>query len=176
MGSKEQQKALLNQQLEQLGSITNSPSVNKTSIIAHASKYIEELKERIDKLNEDVSTSQPSHHDHEDALPEVTVETLEKGFIINVFSEKNCPGLLVSILEVFEELGLELLDARVSCSDCFRLEAVSDVRISISLFNLLPLLHFIFIFKFKYLFFSCLWKIEYFLYFLTASHFKFLFY
>ncbi|KAH0639018.1 hypothetical protein KY285_035604 [Solanum tuberosum] len=70
MGSKEQQKALLNQQLEQLGSITNSPSVNKTSIIAHASKYIEELKERIDKLNEDVSTSQPSHHDHEDALPE----------------------------------------------------------------------------------------------------------
>ncbi|KAL3328052.1 hypothetical protein AABB24_035622 [Solanum stoloniferum] len=70
MGSKEQQKALLNQQLEQLGSITNSPSVNKTSIIAHASKYIEELKETIDKLNEDVSTSQPSHHDHEDALPE----------------------------------------------------------------------------------------------------------
>ncbi|KAG5585055.1 hypothetical protein H5410_045489 [Solanum commersonii] len=140
MGSKEQQKALLNQQLEQLGSITNSPSinhyasppprgsdkVNKTSIISHASKYIEELKERIDKLNEDVSTSQPSHHDHEDALPEVTVETLEKGFIINVFSEKNYPGLLVSILEVFEELGLELLDARVSCSDCFRLEAVSD--------------------------------------------------
>lgn len=100
--------------------------MNKTSIIAHASKYIEELKERIDKLNEDVSTSQPYHHDHEDALPEVIVETLEKGFIINVFSEKNCPGLLVSILEVFEELGLELLDARVSCSDCFRLEAVSD--------------------------------------------------
>ncbi|KAK6779885.1 hypothetical protein RDI58_022069 [Solanum bulbocastanum] len=126
MGSKEQQKALLNQQLEQLGSITNSPSVNKTSIIAHASKYIEELKERIDKLNEDVSTSQPSQHDHEDALPEVTIQNLEKGFIINVFSEKNCPGLLVSILEVFEELGLELLDARVSCSDCFRLEAVSD--------------------------------------------------
>lgn len=27
MGSKEQKKALLNQQLEQLGSITNSPSV-----------------------------------------------------------------------------------------------------------------------------------------------------
>ena len=42
-------------------------------IIAHASKYIEELKERIDKLNEDVSTSQPYHHDHEDALPEVCI-------------------------------------------------------------------------------------------------------
>ncbi|XP_060202569.1 transcription factor bHLH61-like [Lycium barbarum] len=127
MGSKEQKKALLNQQLEQLGSITNSPSANKTSIIAHASKYIEELKERIDKLNEDVSTSQPSHdHDNEDSLPVVTVETLEKGFITNVFTEKNSPGLLVSILEAFEQLGLELSDARISCSDSFRLEAVSD--------------------------------------------------
>ncbi|KAK4342642.1 hypothetical protein RND71_038458 [Anisodus tanguticus] len=133
MGSKEQNKALLNQQLEQLGSITNSPSVNKTSIIAHASKYIEELKERIDKLNEDVSTSQPSHHNDQDYLPAVTVETLEKAFIINVYSKENCPGLLVSILEAFEELGLELSDARVSCSDSFRLEAVSDVRFSLSL-------------------------------------------
>ena len=56
------------------------------------------------------------------------METLEKGFQINVFSEKNCPGLLVSILEAFEELGLEVLDAKVSCSDNFRLEAVSEVR------------------------------------------------
>ncbi|XP_009617115.1 transcription factor bHLH61-like isoform X1 [Nicotiana tomentosiformis] len=128
MGSKDQKIALLNQHLEQLGSITNSPSVNKASIIVHASKYIEELKERIDKLNEDVSTSQPSHVDDENSLPLVTVETLEKGFLINVFSEKNCPGLLVSILEAFEELGLELSDARVSCSDSFRLEAVSETE------------------------------------------------
>lgn len=56
------------------------------------------------------------------------METLEKGFLINVISEKNCPGLLVSILEAFEELGLEVLDARVSCSDNFRLQAVSEVR------------------------------------------------
>lgn len=61
-------------------------------------------------------------------LQQVKVESLEKGFLINVFSEKNCPGLLVSILEAFEELGLEVLDARVSCSDNFRLEAVSEVK------------------------------------------------
>ncbi|OIT00246.1 PREDICTED: uncharacterized protein LOC109230419 [Nicotiana attenuata] len=128
MGSKDQKNALLNQHLEQLGSITNSPSVNKASIIVHASKYIEELKERIDKLNEDVSTSQPSHIDDENSLPLVTVETLEKGFLINVLSEKNCPGLLVSILEAFEELALELSDARVSCSDSFRLEAFSQAE------------------------------------------------
>lgn len=60
-------------------------------------------------------------------LQQVTVETLEKGFLINVYSEKNCPGLLVSILEAFERLGLEVLDARVSCSNNYRLEAVSEV-------------------------------------------------
>lgn len=61
------------------------------------------------------------------AVPlQVKVETLEGGFVINVFSEKNCPGLLVSVLEAFEELGLEVLDARVSCSHNFRLQAVSD--------------------------------------------------
>ncbi|TQD85994.1 hypothetical protein C1H46_028429 [Malus baccata] len=54
----------------------------------------------------------------------VTVETLEKGFLINVFSEKSCPGLLVSVLEAFEDLGLNVLEARVSCEDSFRLQAV----------------------------------------------------
>ncbi|GFY83836.1 hypothetical protein Acr_03g0006100 [Actinidia rufa] len=54
----------------------------------------------------------------------MTVDTLQKGFLINVFSEKNCPGLLVSILKAFEELGLDVLDASISCSDSFRLEAV----------------------------------------------------
>lgn len=85
---------------------------------------------------------------------QVTVETLEKGFVINVFSEKNCPGLLVSILEAFEELGLELSDARVSCSDSFRLEAVSEVR-----FLSLLLLFFLSI--------SCLWQ-KYFLLYIVS--------
>lgn len=61
---------------------------------------------------------------------QVTVQALERGFLINVFSEKNCPGLLVSILEAFELLALDVLDARVSCSDVFQLEAVGgEVRI-----------------------------------------------
>lgn len=51
--------------------------------------------------------------------------------MINVLSEKSCPGLLVSILEAFEELGLNVLEARVSCADTFRLQAVGgDVRFS----------------------------------------------
>ena len=46
------------------------------------------------------------------------------GFLINVFSDKSCPGLLVSILEAFDELGLSVLQATASCADTFRLEAV----------------------------------------------------
>ncbi|XP_022144010.1 uncharacterized protein LOC111013797 [Momordica charantia] len=57
---------------------------------------------------------------------EVNVESVERGFVINVYLERNSPGLLVRILEVFEKLGLEVLDATVSCSDSFQLQAVGE--------------------------------------------------
>ncbi|KAL3826185.1 hypothetical protein ACJIZ3_022214 [Penstemon smallii] len=108
---------------EQLRSVSNSTAVNKASIVVDASRYIEDLKERVHKLNQDVASLQSSSN-----LPalQVKVETLEKGFLINVFSEKNCPGLLVSILEAFQDLNLQVLDARASCSHNFSLQAISD--------------------------------------------------
>ncbi|XP_042052578.1 uncharacterized protein LOC121797875 isoform X2 [Salvia splendens] len=117
MSSRNKNKAALYHKFEKLRSASNSSSVNQASIVVDASRYIQELKERVETLNQDVASLQNST---------VKVETLEKGFLINVLSEKNCPGLLVSILEAFEELGLEVLDARVSCSHQFRLEAVSE--------------------------------------------------
>ncbi|CAA2966345.1 transcription factor bHLH61-like isoform X2 [Olea europaea subsp. europaea] len=123
MNSRKQKRAALYQQLR---SATNSTSVTTTSIVVDATRYIEELKEKVQKLNQDIATLQNSD-EQSSSLPMVTVETLEKGFLINVYSEKNCPGLLVSILEAFERLGLEVLDARVSCSNNYRLEAVSEV-------------------------------------------------
>ncbi|KAL4606419.1 hypothetical protein ACB092_09G101300 [Castanea dentata] len=122
MASREHKRAALNEKLQQLRAATNSNALNKASIIVDASKYINELKQKVERLNQDIGTSQSSKA--QNSLPAVTVETLERGFLINVFSEKNCPGLLVSILEAFEELGLEVLDARVSCSDIFQLQAV----------------------------------------------------
>ena len=62
---------------------------------------------------------------------QVTVETLgvQGSFLVNVFSDKSCPGLLVSVLEAFDELGLSVLQATASCADSFRLEAVGgEVR------------------------------------------------
>ncbi|XP_021299170.1 uncharacterized protein LOC110427865 isoform X2 [Herrania umbratica] len=122
MVSREHKRAALHEKLQLLRSITNSHALNKTSIIVDASKYIEELKQKVERLNQDIEAAQTSNH--QNPLPMVTVETLEKRFLINVFSEKSCPGLLVSILEAFEQLGLNVLEARVSCTDSFRLQAV----------------------------------------------------
>ncbi|XP_011019032.1 PREDICTED: transcription factor SCREAM2-like isoform X1 [Populus euphratica] len=120
MSSKKKKKAAL---YEKLRAATNSNAMNKTSIIVDASKYIGELKKKVDRLNHEIGTSSTPQNSLS-AVRQVTVETLEKGFLINVFSGKNCPGLLVSILEAFEELGLDVLDARVSCEDNFQLEAI----------------------------------------------------
>ncbi|XP_021621317.1 uncharacterized protein LOC110621365 isoform X2 [Manihot esculenta] len=117
MAPRKQKKAALYHKLQLLRDVTNSTSMNKTSIIVDASKYIGELKEKVERLNQEIGTSQ-------NQFPMVTVETLKKGFLINVLSEKNCPGLLVSILEAFEGLSLDVIDARVSCEDNFQLEAV----------------------------------------------------
>ncbi|KAB2092093.1 hypothetical protein ERO13_A02G005100v2 [Gossypium hirsutum] len=114
----------VHEQLQQLRSLTNSAAVNKTSIIVDASRYIEELKDKVDKMNQETATSSQASTSSQNPLPMVTVETLEKGFLINVFLQKNCPGLLVSILETFEELGLDVLEARVSCEESFKLEAI----------------------------------------------------
>ncbi|PON83226.1 Myc-type, basic helix-loop-helix (bHLH) domain containing protein [Trema orientale] len=118
--------AALHEKLHLLRSITNSHALNKTSIILDASKYIEDLKQKVQRLNQDIANAQSTSSNHDqNALPpvQVTVETLEKGFLVNVLSEKSCPGLLVSVLEAFEDLGLNVLEARVSCADSFRLQA-----------------------------------------------------
>ncbi|CAI0416202.1 unnamed protein product, partial [Linum tenue] len=99
---------------------------NRSSIIVDASNYIQQLKQKIEKLNHDIHNNNNINHTGQQ-LPVVTVETLEKkGFLINIFSGKNCPGLLVSVLEAFEDLGLNVVEARASCSDSFRLQAVGS--------------------------------------------------
>ncbi|PIN13346.1 hypothetical protein CDL12_14031 [Handroanthus impetiginosus] len=112
----------LHDKLQLLRSITHSHAMNDTSIVLDASNYIKELKQKVERLNEEVATAETSIHHN--LWPRVTVETLEKGFLVNVHSRKSCPGLLVSILATFEELGLNVLEARVSCADSFHLQAL----------------------------------------------------
>lgn len=116
-------RANLHEKLQLLRSITNSHAMNTTSIIVDASNYIEELKQKVERLKEDISSARSSS-DESSSWPKISVKTLEKGVLVNVYSGKSCPGLLVSVLEAFENLGLNVLEARVSCADSFHLQAV----------------------------------------------------
>lgn len=62
-------------------------------------------------------------------LWQVSVETLEKGFLISVVSERGCrTATLCSVLQVFEELGLNVVEARVSCVERFQLQVIGEVK------------------------------------------------
>lgn len=126
MVSREQKRAAaLHEKLQLLRSITKSHALSENSIIVDASKYIQELKHKVERLNQDIITtlSQSNSGNKTSSWPQIEVETLEKGFLINVYAERSCPGLLVAILQVLEDLGLNVLEARVSCNDTFRLQA-----------------------------------------------------
>ncbi|XP_057789545.1 transcription factor SCREAM2-like [Salvia miltiorrhiza] len=122
MVSREHKKDALHDKLQILRSITHSHAINDTSIVLDASNYIKELKHKVEILNEEIATTESSTT--QNMWPRVSVETLEKGFLVNVHSGRSCPGLLVSILATFEELGLNVLEARVSCGDNFHLQAL----------------------------------------------------
>ncbi|KAL6902185.1 hypothetical protein ACP4OV_005061 [Aristida adscensionis] len=130
MMSRERKKAAaLQEKLKILRSITHSHALSNTSIIMDASEYIKELKQKVVRLNQEIACAQDALR--QSPFPTVTVETLEgHGFLINVFSDKSCPGLLVSVLEAFDELGLNVLEATASCADSFRLEAVGGENVA----------------------------------------------
>ncbi|KAL6533039.1 hypothetical protein OROMI_027151 [Orobanche minor] len=127
MVSREHNGGSLHDKLQILRSVTHSHANNENSIVLDASNYIKELKQKVENLNGEIATAESSIR--RSLWPRVTVETLEKGFLVNVHSSRNCPGLLVSILTTFEELGLNVLEARVSCADSFHLQAIGgEVR------------------------------------------------
>ncbi|ESQ44461.1 hypothetical protein EUTSA_v10006289mg [Eutrema salsugineum] len=112
MVSREHNKgSSLHEKFQLLRSVTNSHAESETSIIVDASKYIKKLKQKVEKIN-NATTSEQYFCDPTD--PMVTVETLEKGFMIKVTSGKNEAGMLVCVLEAFEDLGLDVVEARVS--------------------------------------------------------------
>lgn len=132
---KQKGAAVLHEKLQLLGSITNSHAVKKKDswmIVDDASKYIEELKHKVQLLNQEIATAttgQTSNSSYQNSkCPVVRVEGVEKGIEVNLYSERSCPGLLVFVLEVFEQLSLNVVDATISCTGtCFHLQALGDV-------------------------------------------------
>ncbi|KAG2325651.1 hypothetical protein Bca4012_040149 [Brassica carinata] len=123
MVSRNKSDSSMREKFQMLRSITNSHAESETSIIADASKYIKKLKKKVEEIN-NVATSEQYFCDPTD--PMVTVETLENGFLINITSRKNDGGMLVCLLEAFEDLGLDVVEARVSCTNSFSMHAVGS--------------------------------------------------
>ncbi|KAK8698006.1 hypothetical protein V6N13_114138 [Hibiscus sabdariffa] len=116
--------AAINKKMRVLRSITNSHAHIKTSILLDATKYLGDLKQKVERINQDIAMAQNSTCYNGYPVPvQLRVEAEDKGFLIKVFSERCCGGLLVFVLEAFGELGLEVFQARVSCSESFLLEA-----------------------------------------------------
>ncbi|KAK9940935.1 hypothetical protein M0R45_017568 [Rubus argutus] len=114
------------QKLQSLRSISNSPAHSNSSIILDATKYIQELKQKVVEMNQEIMAGTAQK-----PFVQLKVEPREEdqeGFEIKMFTERCCTGLLVFVLEAFEELGLDVLQARISCSNNFLLEAVATIN------------------------------------------------
>ncbi|XP_028804891.1 uncharacterized protein LOC114759808 [Neltuma alba] len=109
--------------LRLLRSITKSHSHHETSVLLDASHYIQELKRKLENIDQAVLAGSLNLIEY-DSIPMLKVEEQEKGFLTRISSRRSCHGLLAFILEAFEELGLDVLSARVNCVDGFCLEAV----------------------------------------------------
>ncbi|KAK7305501.1 hypothetical protein VNO77_43407 [Canavalia gladiata] len=126
MVSKVHKRTAIYRNLQLLRSITYSHSHHsKASELLDASEYIQGLKKKLQELNQLTVATARKIVDY-DPMPKLKVEAKEEGFLIKVLSQRSCQGLLVFILEAFEELGLDVLQARVSCADNFCLEAVGN--------------------------------------------------
>ncbi|KAI4316013.1 hypothetical protein L6164_024032 [Bauhinia variegata] len=121
MVSRSHKRTAMCRNLQLLRSITDSHARRKTSVLLDASEYIQALKRKLEELNQAITAQKSIDYD---PMPMLRVEAQEKGFLIKVLSQRSCDGLLVFILEAFEELGLDVLQARVSCVDKFCLEAI----------------------------------------------------
>ncbi|WVZ20392.1 hypothetical protein V8G54_007714 [Vigna mungo] len=72
------------------------------------------LKQKLQELNQ-LAVAAVQNVIYNSPTPVIKVETQEEGFTIKVVCEKSCQGLLTFILEAFEKLGLDVLQARASC-------------------------------------------------------------
>ncbi|KAF8652423.1 hypothetical protein HU200_062753 [Digitaria exilis] len=122
MVSREQKKGALHEKLQILRSVTHSHAEDNMTIIADASSYIKDLKQKIAKLNQEIASAKHANV----CQPFVSVEVLKNGFLINVFMDNCSSRLLASILEAFDEIGLSVLEARATCAGSFCFQAVGE--------------------------------------------------
>ncbi|XP_052183428.1 uncharacterized protein LOC127795661 [Diospyros lotus] len=121
MASKLPKRMRLRRKLHILRTLTNSKSAKKRSIIMDAFLLIYKLKLHLQTIKrEPLSLLNLTQE-------EVKVEKMGAEFLVKVMCKKG-QEVLVAILESFERMGLEVLQARVSTHPFLSLEAIVEPR------------------------------------------------
>ncbi|PIN21432.1 hypothetical protein CDL12_05856 [Handroanthus impetiginosus] len=128
MACKMQRRIALRRKLQILRTLTKSKSVKKSSIIMDAFFYIHKLKLQLEAIKNEYQHL--INH-----LQEVKVEKLGTGYLIVRVTCKKGEEMLVSILEAFEEVNLNVIQARVTCKHFFGMEAIVKADIDATILN-----------------------------------------
>nr|XP_011460625.1 PREDICTED: uncharacterized protein LOC105350388 isoform X2 [Fragaria vesca subsp. vesca] len=135
MGSWVRKRLPLRRKLQTQRSFTRRKSlrtakVRKSSTVIDAMLHIYLLKRKLEALHKEcldlmaIKTKYLDLIKHIHMPKEVKVEKIEEGFRVRVTCEK-ADDTLVSILEAFDEMGLNILQAKVSCNSYFAMEAIA---------------------------------------------------
>ncbi|XP_027348631.1 uncharacterized protein LOC113860163 [Abrus precatorius] len=131
MACKVQKKILLRRKLHILRVLTNSYSAKRTTVAKSTVLCIYKLKLALETVKREYENLLATRREYISLLnhvkdnKDVKIEKVREGtFMVRVTCEKGSDKL-VAILEAFEEMCLNVQQARVSCQNGFSLEAIA---------------------------------------------------
>ncbi|XVF87296.1 hypothetical protein PTKIN_Ptkin18bG0107900 [Pterospermum kingtungense] len=131
MVTKLQRRTASRRKLHLLRTLTNTKSVKRSSInIVKVLLHVYKLKVKLEEIQREYQNLMAIRNEylmllkHIQTPKEVKVEKIGEEFVVKVTCNKG-GDKLVSILEAFEELGLNVVQARVCCSHFFVMEAIA---------------------------------------------------
>ncbi|KAL6991255.1 hypothetical protein U1Q18_009373 [Sarracenia purpurea var. burkii] len=120
MASRLQKRMTLHKKLHALRILTNSKSVKKSCIIMDAFIHIYKLKLKLEALRR-------QHCYLINHIQVLEVEKVGEEFEVRVTCQRG-QDVLASILRAFEEMGLTVVQARVSCNFFLSIEAIVEAQ------------------------------------------------
>ncbi|KAE8689461.1 hypothetical protein F3Y22_tig00110937pilonHSYRG00064 [Hibiscus syriacus] len=129
MANKLQRRAAFHRKLQLMRTLTNSKSVKGNSSILNVLLHFHKVRVKLEEIQRDYRNLIAIRNEYFTLLnqlqipKEVKVEKNGKEFVVKVGCNKG-GDTLVSIVEAFEELGLNVVQARVCCNHFFSMEAI----------------------------------------------------
>ncbi|KAE8659656.1 hypothetical protein F3Y22_tig00116962pilonHSYRG00830 [Hibiscus syriacus] len=127
------QRRTSRRKLQFLPTLYNSKSVKRRSIVLNVLLQCHKLKLKLEEIHREYENLVAIRNQYFTLLKhiqipkEVKVEKVGEELIVKVSCNKE-GDKLISILEAFEELGLNVLQAKVSCSHFFAMEAIAEAQ------------------------------------------------